>query len=270
MKVNRLKTTYRRNMMLRQLAAFLIAVIAVILLVLFKDSYVVIDLERNKCIRCDITQKGDLSNHNIGQNRRTLKPMTRTLIPISFLKGYGFGYNYHYDSTLGEVYQNAPLNPFGNIEVNTECINMELPSEMQTDDWPIAESNILIPDYSIDFSNLFRQVPPPRENQPMIISFKKPNYPRGLRFQVDAIVKLGFFVKENGFIGEIDILSEQPEGFGFALAVKEALRDSWIKPAIVDGHKAGGYYILIYEFCEKCPDKPIVIESSSNVVVTIK
>ncbi len=257
-------------MLLGQIISCLIAALVILIILLFQDSYVIVKMENTKYIKPFSTSPENALDIILDQNDGMIVPhgISRDLNINS--TEYGRSQSIPPIFISGEFSHDDMLNPsdkFGNL------FNGEQPDSNPQNwggDWPVQSPNSLIGRYSFDNYSSSHTFSAPKENHPLIIDFIKPRYPGGLRFKVDAVVKLGFYITAKGRIDKIDIISEQPKGFGFALAVKEALRNSWIKPAVINGVKTGGYYILTYEYCEKCPSKPVVVESSSNVVVTIK
>jgi len=257
-------------MLLGQGVACLFAVAVILIIYLFQDSYVIVETGNNKYTKPFSIPPENVLDIIKDQNGDPFGPGD-ILRDSNYLSTY-YGHSHSLFPILisGELGQRDlpfPLDNYGNV------INSGQPErnpENWGGDWPVQSPNSVIGRYTFDNYFSSRIFSPPKENRPLIIDFKKPRYPRGLRFKVDAIVKLGFYLTAKGGMDKIDVISEEPEGFGFALAVKEALRDSWIKPAVINDIKTGGYYTLTYEFCEKCPAKPVVVESSSNVIVTIK
>ncbi len=271
MRTSLLKTTYQRNLLMGQGASLLIAAIAIMLILLLQESYVVIDLQENRYLESfPLPPDGVSDNNDIGPINAALLAGVRPRATGNNTAGTGYNHN------LSPGFGYAGINR-GNFLISGDYYGDAggdlYPSFVTgdtSDAWPITQAGAFIPEYSFKGILTNRSVTGNEENRPLMINFVKPRYPGGLRYKCDAIVKLGFYVTHKGFISKIDILIEEPAGFGFALAVKEALRDSWIRPAVINGQKAGGYYILTYEFCEKCPEKPVVVESEGNVVVTVK
>jgi hypothetical protein len=107
-----------------------------------------------------------------------------------------------------------------------------------------------------------------KKDRPLMIQLKKPQYPRGLYVEVDATVTLGMTLNSKGIITDWTVYYEEPSGKGFAFALQEALRESYIKTEIRNGREIGGHYIITYDFCEKCPDKPVVVQSPGNVIIS--
>lgn len=271
MRTSLLKTTYQRNLLMGQGVALLIAAVALMLILLLQESYVAIDLRENGYLESfPLPRDGASGVDDIGPanaalltgvrprttgNHTTVSGNNHNLSPGVDYAGIGRG-----DFLISGDYDG---------DVGGDLYPSFTPGDT-SDAWPITQAGAFIPEYSFKGILTKRSVTGNEENRPLMINFVKPRYPGGLRYKCDATVKLGFYVTHKGFISKFDVLIEEPAGFGFALAVKEALKDSWIRPAVIDGRKAGGYYILTYEFCEKCPEKPVVVESAGNVVVTVK
>lgn len=270
MEINRLKTTYQRNMLLGNIVAGLIAFAVALIIVFSREQYVVIELKDSKYIesftipsgkpfemiseKCSLGTQFEATLHDLDSHYFNNRQSQYSHLPFSF----GNGSLHDFTISAGN---------YGRVE---EGAGSRVNYKIGENEWPIAPPKSLIGEYSFDHYSSNRSISPPEKNRAMIIEFRKPLYPSGLRFKTDAVVTLGFHLTEKGTITQIDVIKEEPIGFGFALTVKEALRDSWIKPAVINGKKKGGYYILTYEFCEKCPSRPAVVESSPNVVVTIK
>ncbi len=248
----------------------MIAAIAISLMLSLQKSYVTIDLQDKKCSE-SFPAALDKAPHN-GGNAIHIRSLSGVRIDAVAGNGYNIVNYPNYSPDFGKTdIDRGDFMIFGDYYGNSGGgLNPVIKSGDTSDAWPIANKHTFLQDYSIESFLSDRVITPPGENRPLIINLVKPQYPGRLRYNCDAIVKLGFSVTEKGFIGKIDIINEDPVGFGFALAVKEALRNSWIWPAVKDGHKIGAYYTLTYEFCEKCPDKPVVVESEGDVVVTIK
>ncbi len=270
MRLNRLKTTYQRNLLLGQAVSLLIAVIAILLMFAFQESYVTIDLHDIKLLE-SFPLTGDNAPQNSGSSTHI---RSRSGVLIDAVAGNGYNIdNYHHDShglDYSAIDKDDFIIPGGYYGNSGGDLYLALESGDTSDAWPIPNKHTFLQEYSIESFLSDRYVNAPGENHPLMINFVKPQYPGGLHYACDAIVKLGFSVTEKGFIRKIDIIDEDPAGFGFALAVKEALRNSWLWPAVRNGHKTGGYYILTYEFCEKCPATPVVVESEGDIVVTVK
>ena len=270
MNINELKTTYQRNMLLGQIISCLIAVLVILIILSFQDSYVIVKRENAKYLKPFSFYPENNLNIIKDQNKNAIEQVglirDSDLIRFDRRQNQSYSPVFIYDQ-IGQHNLSSSINQYGNVIDDEWRIGNP---ENWGGDWPVQNQNSLIDRYTFDNYSSSHRFSAPKENRPLIIDFIKPRYPGGLRFKVDAIVKLGFYINAKGRIDKIDVISEQPEGFDFALAVKEALRESWIKPAVIDGIKTGGYYTLTYEFCEKCPSKPVVIESSSNVIVTIK
>lgn len=254
-----------------QAVSCLIAMAIIALILAFDEPYVIVDVKNDKYIKAlTIPPYG---SYNIIKEENNTRATSKNISADS---------NY---TTAGAVYYAGSILIGGFFEENNgrdyfmfgeahggmaDGIRDNEDSIIIAPEWPLADKDSPFGKYSFDLCFSDRQISPPKENRPLMINFTKPVYPRGLRFKVDAVVTLRFLLKANGTIEHFDIIDEEPPGYGFALAVKEALRDSWIRPAVVDGIKTGGYYILIYEFCERCPSKPVVVQSGSNVSVTIR
>ncbi len=270
MKTNILKTSYRRNLLLGSVISGLVAAIVILFLVLLEEPYVSIKVENNKYIESfTIPPKKSLDVIHEQNNAEILTGGNfRDLMSDSFINGRS---QYPAAKFISRgLSQHDFIIPPENCAGGDDVGHQQNKFGIGAGDWPIADQNSLIGKYSFNYYSSSREISPPQINRSLIIDFKKPGYPPGLRFKVDAVVTLGFYLTESGTITKFDVIKEEPEGYGFAPAVKEALRESWIKAAVVDGRKKGGYYILTYEFCEKCPSRPVVVESSPNVVVTIK
>lgn len=270
MKINILKTSYRRNLVIGNVISGLVAAIVILVLILLEEPYVSIKVENNKYIESfAIPPKKSLDVIHEQNNAEILTDGNfRDLTSDSFIYGRSLYPAAQFMS--GELFQHDFIFPSENYKGGDDVGHQQNKSGIGAGDWPVADQNSLIGKYSFNYYSSSREISPPPINRSLIIDFKKPRYPPGLRIKVDAVVTLGFHLSESGTITKFDVIKEEPEGYGFALAVKEALRESWIKAAVVDGRKKGGYYILTYEFCEKCPSRPVVIESSPNVMVTIK
>lgn len=271
MRTSQLKTTYQRNLLMGQGVALIIAAIAILLILLLQESYVVIDLRENRYRESfPLPRNGASGDDGIGPANAPLLTGVRPRTTGTHTTVAGYNHNL----SPGFDYVGIGRGDFlisGDYDGN---VGGDLYPSFVTGDtsdaWPITQAGAFIPEYSFKGILTKRSVTGNEENRPLMINFVKPRYPGGLRYKCDATVKLGFYVTHKGFISKFDVLIEEPAGFGFALAVKEALKDSWIKPAVINGRKTGGYYILTYEFCEKCPEKPVVVESEGNVVVTVK
>ena len=273
MKINRLKTTYQRNLLIGQAVSCLTAGVIVLLTWLTETEYVVIDIGNNSYITSlsiPKTESWEMPNESERKELNIPPDNDNFVVPgPSIVKTYrdemeiSDGLIYSVSHNIEFVASDEDKGEL--IDYGGDILSMTAASDSSISDKSSNQGNY-------DYDNLrFRgNIPHPGINTPLMINFPAPFYPNRLRYKVDAVVTLGFYLTEKGTITQIDVIKEEPVGFGFALAVKEALRDSWIKPAVINGKKKGGYYILTYEFCEKCPSRPAVIESSPNVVVTIK
>jgi len=281
MKINNLKTQYQKNLLIGQTAACAVVIVLSLLLYLNRPEYVTIEPDRvniGKLTNERINESGLMIYNRIpvsaeeylhhSQARSELSELRCRLLEICRNRQLSYLATYN-----GPVYPIAGyggdicLYPSG-FQPAAKIINIQTdPNEM----WPVGnqDKNLgSLADYN--FNAFSRKVIKPPENRPMILEFARPRYPGGMRYNCDATVRLMVIIDEQGFIDSIATIFEEPSGFGFAKSVREALRDSYIEPAVVRGRKSGGRYILSYEFCRDCPAKPVVVESGDNIVVTTK
>ncbi len=103
-------------------------------------------------------------------------------------------------------------------------------------------------------------------DRPPILRLQPVRYPKK-GWYVNGLVTMVLTIDANGNIREYRVVNEDPEGFGFAQALKEALNESSFFPPIVNGKKLGIRYKFTYEFCWECPQKPDIIVTKGDLIV---
>ena len=266
-RVSRLKVTYQRNLLMGTLVASGVISMAALFVHLTKDETVLFNTA--EIIFTDIDLPGNSGGYPAGQERRG------SVSGLSFKNRLGSPIS---SSIISTQSGHEPAENLGfyfeengsDIKPSSYPIGDWWPVSISSDEWPIKDDPIEFiknkPIRILDYNNDISQKR--KRDRPLLLQLKKPRYPAGLYVDVDATVTLGMTLNNKGYIIGWEVYYEEPPGKGFARALKKALRNSYIKVEIRNGQKVGGHYIITYEFCKKCPDRPVVIKSPDNVIVT--
>lgn len=102
---------------------------------------------------------------------------------------------------------------------------------------------------------------------PPVLKLQPVRYPKK-GWHVNGVVRMVLVVDAKGNIRECQIVNEDPEGHGFAQALKDALNESSFFPPRVNGEELGVRYEFTYEFCWECPRKPEITVTKGDLIVS--
>lgn len=104
-------------------------------------------------------------------------------------------------------------------------------------------------------------------DRPPVLKLQPVRYPKK-GWHVNGTVRLVLVVDAKGNIRKYQIVDEDPEGHGFAQALKDALNESHFFPPSVNGEKLGVRYEFTYEFCWECPQKPDIKVTKGDLIIS--
>lgn len=104
-------------------------------------------------------------------------------------------------------------------------------------------------------------------DRPPLLKLQPVRYPKK-GWHVNGVVRMILLVDAKGNIRDCQIVNEDPEGHGFAQALKDALNESSFFPPRVNGEHLGVRYEFTYEFCWECPLKPVIMVTKGDLIVS--